>query len=155
MIQIICTALTFFGAVVLLCVNQWFAARHKQTEVLSGKLEELYSLLERIADLGTPITIDARSISEVMTAMRQEAIEALKECKRCSLLIALYFPRLDGRWNSVLATAEELFYEMRDFRDGRNLDYLWDKKIEIREKITEMIQHMTANAGQLTNKIFP
>jgi len=154
MIQIICTALTFIGAVALLGMNQWCAARHKQTDVLSGKLEELYTVLERIGALGTPRGDSEDSLDEVMKQMRSRAAEALKECKRAALLIALYFPELEARWQSIWAPAEAAFYEMLEFRMGTDLDYVWEKTLDTQHEIRGLLAHLTTEAAFLTRRTF-
>lgn len=154
MIQIVCTFITFLGAGALLALNQWFVARHKQTETLSEKLEELYTVIERIASLGMPVTSDRDSLSEISEKMRNNAVAAIKECKRASLLISLYFPQLTARWNSLLEDAEAGFYEMAEFRDGVLFDYIWDKITDNQQHISIFLDHLTCNSKDLTKRVF-
>jgi len=144
-----------------LFIGKWIDGKHKQTDVLRGKLEDFFRSLDsvmqsawhpRYPDLDDNIS-DERQARIFRVAWHDQQQRLTSAIMECQMLGEIYFPSLKARIDDLLACAKDHVDWMSEIGDdGCPLDMLAGNKsfAELNRIVASLKEHVISQQRYLT-----
>jgi hypothetical protein len=150
-------------AILVLMLNQVFSKRQQRVQFLQPKLEELYLMLNEVAERNT-------RLFKLLVAIVEGDLEAKKHldelddldvyghphAKRMVMLVRLYFPRLSRIHQYLFAAERELNHRIwkLSMGDEVSLEEIMEASGRVGHMLRMMEQEMVTNQGLLLKSQF-
>lgn len=150
-------------AILVLMLNQVFSKRQQRVQFLQPKLEELYLMLNEVAERNT-------RLFKLLVAIVEGGLEAKKHldelddldvyghphAKRMVMLVRLYFPRLSRIHQYLFAAERELNHRIwrLSMGDEVSLEEIMEASGRVGHMLRMMEQEMVTNQGLLLKSQF-